>query len=652
MVGRRSQSLASDTAPWLPARERPRRVDSQRRSLHLTMRDGVRIALDVHLPPDAAGKRLPTMVRQTRYFRSVAFREPYARLPLEWLVNSSALTRERFVANGYAWVDVCTRGSGASFGTRPCPWSPEEVRDGAQIAAWIVRQPWSNGRIGATGISYDGTTAELLLVNNHPAVKAVAPRFSCYDVFADVAFPGGIHLSGFTAKWAGFNRDLDDNRLDRAFATMIRVQLGALRELYRRPHPDVVAATCARLLALADSEGGEAVVGFVLRRLAAGVRPVDGDHGEVLRAAIASHRTNSDVHLAALDIDYRDDAGMAPGYPDADMDLFSPHAYAAEMAPSEAAIYGYSGWLDGAYANSAAKRFRATRAGASRLILGPWDHGGRQHISPFCEAPLSAFDHDGELLSFFDAHLRQRDTAALDAPAVRYFIQGAERWSSSDRWPPPCTWQCWHLGDERSLSRQPSLSRGHDDYRVDPQLGTGLRARWMSLLGLLPPVGYGDRRRAGERMLVYRSAPLSHPLEITGHPRIDFTLSSSYSDAHLFVYLEAERPDGRVMYITEGQLRALHRAHREVDGHIERSYRHADARPLVAGEPARCMVELLPTSWLMRPGWRLRVALAGADCDHFESLEVTPTLTVHHGGEGGSTLWLPVVGATSHGSNI
>ena len=57
------------------------------------------------------------------------------------------------------------------------------------------------------------TSAEFLLLNNHPAVRAIVPRFSLYDVFTDVAFPGGIHLAWFTEAWGSFNRALDADEI-------------------------------------------------------------------------------------------------------------------------------------------------------------------------------------------------------------------------------------------------------------------------------------------------------------------------------------------------------------------------------------------------------------------------------------------------------
>ncbi len=102
---------------------------------------------------------------------------------------------KRFLAKGYAWVSIDVRGSGASFGHRRYSHSPEEIQDGAEIVDWIFHQPWSNGQVGALGISYSGASAELLLANQHPAVKAVAPMFSGFDLYPKIAFPGGIHLT-------------------------------------------------------------------------------------------------------------------------------------------------------------------------------------------------------------------------------------------------------------------------------------------------------------------------------------------------------------------------------------------------------------------------------------------------------------------------
>ena len=155
----------------------------QQISRYLTMRDGVKIAIDLYLPASLKqGEKIPTMVHQTRYWRAVNYRWLVSLFKETWPRGIIGTYAKRFLENGYAWVDVDVRGSGASFGTRPTAFSAAEILDGAEIVDWIIGQPWSNGKVGAMGISYSGGTAELLLVNQHPAVKAVAPMFSGFDL--------------------------------------------------------------------------------------------------------------------------------------------------------------------------------------------------------------------------------------------------------------------------------------------------------------------------------------------------------------------------------------------------------------------------------------------------------------------------------------
>lgn len=55
---------------------------------------------------------------------------------------------------------------------------------------WIVNQPWSNGRVGMTGLSYVGFTQWAALSTNHPALRAIAPRSSNTNLGAAPLTPG------------------------------------------------------------------------------------------------------------------------------------------------------------------------------------------------------------------------------------------------------------------------------------------------------------------------------------------------------------------------------------------------------------------------------------------------------------------------------
>ena len=490
---------------------------TRRTSRFVPMRDGTRIAIDAWLPRGAGSRSpCPTILHQTRYFRAVRWKAPARILGLDTLLDVEGPIRSACLAAGYAWIDVDTRGSGASFGFRPCPWSPFEVHDGADLCDWIVSRPWSNGRIGSTGISYAGTAAEFLLVNRHPAVRAVVPQFSLFDAYTDVSFPGGLHLSWFTEAWSRFNRALDEHRFEAALGALGRINLQALR----RPDGRAGRALPAAVIGLADRAGFERVVSTLARGLVDGAPPrgEPGAEPELARAVL-DHADNVDVHASARRITFRDDAGLSHHIPDGTIDVFSPHTYVDTVRSSGAAVFSYSGWMDGAYGNGAIKRHRTLDGAGDRLILGPWDHGGVQNISPFDRRHPSGFDHASEIVRFFDRHLRPDGAGPRgDDPRVRYYTLGAEVWRSADVWPPPGTRDHrWHLAGGGRLVPEPPRSDGIA-YRVDERAGTGPRSRWRSLIGVGAPLDYGDRRRADERLLTFTSEPLPADHEVTGHP--------------------------------------------------------------------------------------------------------------------------------------
>ena len=584
---------------WGPPIYRGMNVSSH----YLTMRDGVRIAVDLYLPQGLpADARLPALVLQTRYYRSIALHWPFSLLfrYMPFPAAATYRTIQRFVTRGYAWVSVDARGSGASFGTRSQELSPDEVQDGVEVVDWVVSQPWSNGRVGTTGISYEGIAAEFLAASGHPAIKATAPRFALFDSFADVGFPGGIHHRRFTELWGHFNNVLD---------------AGRLRELPGR---------IGTLLGL-------------------GVQPV-GDDLDLLLQAIDEHAGNFDVHSQATGVVYRDersDTGVTA-------DAMSTWTRAADLEASGMPVYSYSGWQDSAFVRSAISRFLTVRTPGSRLTLGPWPHGIGQNSSPYAARRHTVFDHDGELLRFFDYHLRGRETGIAEEPPVHYFTIGANTWHAAACWPPPAESRRFYFAPGHALSASPpAADEASDAYQVDFEVGTGLNARWDPLVGA-GSVHYHDRVAADRRLLVYDSGPLRDDTEVTGHPIVTLYVTSGATDGSFFVYLEDVDPRGRIVYVTEGMLRALHRKLSDAPPYRTpvpyHSFAMADAEPLVPGEVAELVFDLLPISYLFRRGHRIRVAVAGADRDHFEPVpEDPPLIHVFRDAAHPSHVTLPVV---------
>ncbi|MEO8698688.1 MAG: CocE/NonD family hydrolase [Kofleriaceae bacterium] len=579
------------------ARTRPPICDTIASSSHyVTMRDGVRIAIDVHLPGERADK-LPAIIRQTRYFRALE-PTPLARMLGEARVDPvNGRMRRYFVARGYAWIDVDVRGSGASTGVWHSPWSPLEVQDGRELIDWIVAQAWSNGRVGTTGNSYDGTAAELLASTGHPALLACAPRCSLFDVYTDIAYPGGVRQDWFTEAWTRANQALDANHPERMVS-----------EALAQGYPWWESGVRRRLL--------ERVLRLVFRE----VRPVAGDRAMVERA-LGEHAANLDVHAAAHEVEHRDDL-QANRLGPRTIDSFSPSGYLAQQRAAHVPMLSISGWFDGGYPHAAIKRHLSLEDPRNRLVLGPWNHGISMNVSPHAPERTAGYALDAELLRFFDHYLFDRDTGYVDAPLVHYYVMGAEAWRTAATWPPPdAAPRRFYLAAGRALADAPGVDAGVDMLVDDPDAGSGRRSRWRTLVSPFVVADYPDRAIRDRRLLVYRSAPLDRDVEIAGHPLVELFVSANAGDGALFAYLEDETADGAVHYVTEGQLRVIHRPSDSAPLYQSpapyHSFLRADAAAIVPGAITRVVFDLLPVAYRFARGHRIRLALATGDADHF-----------------------------------
>ena len=577
LLGCSPQAHNTDRAWWDSNSLTPARYKIERSARYLTMRDGVKLAADIYLPLGRTSEeRFPTILTQTRYHRSTKLAFPFT-----LLADDEPSIVRRFVERGYAWVAIDVRGTGASFGSNPYPWSPAEYQDGGEVVDWIVKQPWSDGKVGATGVSYDGTAAEFLLAIANPAVKAIAPRFSLYDTYTDIAFPGGIHNSWFTKRWSEGNEALDANEL-----------------------PDGVP---------------------LLARLASrGVRPVDEDRsGKLLEEAIAEHRNNPNIHEAALALSCIDDR-TPTGFTTAEI---SPYPLATTAIKLNIPIYSISGWWDGGYAHAAIKRYSSVPTFESRLLIGPWNHGGRQHVSPAAPNRGVAFDHIGELLRFFDLTLKGLRNGIESEPPIHYFTMGAEQWRSAESWPPESETLTLYAREANRLQWEfPKDSEAVDRKTVDQSLGSGPGSRWRSVYNIDgTATRYTGRRELCERALCYTSQTLPQDLEVTGHPLISLFLSSSAEDGFVIAYLDDIPPDGEPRYVTEGELRIAHRALSDEEPPYRqqapyRSFQRKDATLLPANTVTELRFDLLPTSYLFKKGHRIRLIIVGSDADIFPTM--------------------------------
>ncbi|MBP0443583.1 CocE/NonD family hydrolase [Roseomonas sp. SSH11] len=569
-------------------------------SLYVTMRDGCRIALDAWLPEGATGP-VPAVLILTPYYRRFSIAPGSTADPIP---NASKFVRF-LVPRGYAAVVVDVRGTGASFGTRDSFRSPREREDSREIADWVVAQPWSDGRIGATGISYPGAASDFLASTGHPAVKAIAPLFAMWDTWQDHYYPGGVFLNRLSRAYDDLMIAMDHDRRD------------LLKNIAYYANPDL-----------------------------RGPAPVDEDaDGSLLAQAVHEHLGS--FHMPDFITEFRFREEPLPYDPSFSSASFSPYAY-SENLRKEVAVLATSGWMDGAgFSNAAIARFLTLKDNPVHLLLGPWDHGARSNVSPWRAEAASQFPLLGELLRFFDHYLMGLPTGYEAESRIHYFSIHAERWQEASSWPPVAATQRLHLAGS-ALSAEPGPA-GQVDMQADFTFGSGNHTRYERLAAVDTTTYYADWGERAAALPAWRSAPLEADAELTGHAVADLWITSSEPDASVFAYLSEEEADGSLRYVTEGMLRALHRKESPAPDRYRtswptRSFRREDAAPLTPSAPARMRIPLFPTSWVFKAGSRIRLSIAGADADHCAQVPHgrPPRLAILHGGEHGSALDLPL----------
>jgi len=181
------------------AASRPRYALAVEKDVEIPMRDGARLRADV-FRPKAAG-RFPVIVNLGSYQKDKLWVPPadLEEKPNPWM-NWETVNPLWWVPRGYVALRVDGRGSGKSPG-RTDPWSPSEARDFYDAIEWAARQPWSNGRVGTSGISYYAMTQWLVAGLKPPSLAAMIPWEGAADMYRDFGYHGGIFSFGFAVNW-------------------------------------------------------------------------------------------------------------------------------------------------------------------------------------------------------------------------------------------------------------------------------------------------------------------------------------------------------------------------------------------------------------------------------------------------------------------
>lgn len=370
--------------------------------------------------------------------------------------------------------------------------------------------------------------------------------------------------------------------------------------------------------------------------------PVDG-HSGALAEVTAEHQDNANVFELASAEPYRD----AGPYRDQ-----SPSAFLDAINSSGVAVHQISGWFD-MWVRDALLWFANLRV-PQKLTIGTCCHTDRQGI-----------DLAGEHLRWFDYWLKDIDTGVMSEAPIRYQVINAsdDQWRAASIWPPngsvPSklyltdgpTGTSGSVNDGLLQATPPTDPGGLDEYVVDYTTSSGDATRWTNGHG--GPFGYEPGTGNDDRSLTYTTDILPKELEVIGNPVVHLWISSTYPDGDFFVYLEDVDENGTSSYVTEGVIRASHRALAEPPfEYLGLPYHPCtrEARKELSAAPEELVVDLHPTGYVFARGHRLRLAISCCDRGNARTPveQPAPVVQVHRSARWTSYLSLPVMTAVAN----
>jgi uncharacterized protein len=204
-----------------------------------------------------------------------------------------------------------------------------------------------------------------------------------------------------------------------------------------------------------------------------------------------------------------------------------------------------------------------------------------------------------EALAWYDHWLKQRDTGIMEGSPIRYYVEGADEWRTAETWPLPETqFTDWYLLADGTLSATPGPQGARAYLHLPKALDLPKNANPPQLPAALS----------------WDSAPFERVTDLVGPFKLSLHAVSTAPDVDWIVKLQLIDSHGTPSDLTQGWLRASHRA---LDPAPSRPYRpyhpHDRTEPLVPGEATWFEIAIVPTAQRFRPGQRLRLTITSQD---------------------------------------
>src|SRR5687767_5220277 len=380
-------------------------ADVQRKVM-MPMRDGVRLATDIYRPKNAAGK-VPTIFVKTPY--NFNYWDVRNGVPSDMTAAITAIKR------GYAYVVQNERGHFFSEGNYDILGPP--TTDGHDAMEWLSKQTWSNGKVGATGCS---STAEW-----QPAVAALGhPAFAAMNV---QGFGAGVGKVGPYYEQGNWYRG---GAVQMLFISWIYGQQNQVRPMFPKTATQEELIAAARLFDLAPQmppvDWSKALHHLPAQDILKNVNAPKGIFADAMPVATGGRmiqRTPNDPAWYKGGLWHDTMPINVPG-------LWFMSWYDVSVGPNVEMF------------NHVRKTARKDIADQQWMIIAPVGHCAfRRSTENMVVGERNMgdtrLDYDEIMYGFFDRTLKGEKGGRLSTlPKVTYFTMGANKWQTSDTWPP------------------------------------------------------------------------------------------------------------------------------------------------------------------------------------------------------------------------
>jgi putative CocE/NonD family hydrolase len=249
--------------------------------------------------------------------------------------------------------------------------------------------------------------------------------------------------------------------------------------------------------------------------------------------------------------------------------------------------------------------------GRQQLLIGPWLHGGAKanKIGDLTFPENAKFDLQGQMIRWFDYHLKGVENGVMKDPAVRYYTMGAvgekdapgNEWRTAADWPVKADATPYYLRAGGKLSTAaPTEEMASTTFAADPLHPASIPFRAFP--------GAKDARDFEKQADVrtFTSDLLTSPVEWTGKVKAELWVSSTAKDTDFIVRVTDVYPDGRSILLIDYVRRARYR-----DGYEKEAFM----------QPGKVYPVAFDVGWISQvfnKGHRIRVTVASTGAPFYE----------------------------------